>query len=430
MITGIDIANFCIASIGLTISIFGLLFAIQALFFEKWLKKYFIILFSIVIAYVASDFTSQVSLVLLGKEFADLSKAAIFLESLLSSALMPTFAVSIIHLCKESSKSLLLSLNFGLWGIYCILLLTTQFTNSIYYVTPDNVYMRGPLYPVLLIPPVMLFVVNLIAIYRRKHLVPKRIYHSFLIYLFIPMIATIVQMFSYGLLLIVLGTTLSIMLMFLNIMNDQIEKDIIQSREIATQQLTIRTLQIRPHFVYNTLTNIYYLCQQDPKKAQAAIADFTRYLRKNFTAITKEELIPFDEELEHAKAYLAVVKVRFEELLFVEYDTPFTSFRLPPLTLEPIVENCVKHNLDPDSPPLKILISTKDLCDRAVIKVEDNGTGFESISVTENKASEKEPHIGLDNVKNRLKEMCGGNLELTKRPGNGTLVTITIPKGN
>ncbi len=430
MITGIDIANFCIVSIGLTISIFGLFFASQSIFIEKWLKKYFMVLFSIATAYVASDFTSQVSLVLLGKDFAALSKAAVFMESLFSSMLMPTFSVSILYLCNEKLKSFFLYLNIGVWLIYCILLIITQFTNSIYYITPDNVYMRGPLYPVLLAPPVILFVINLIGVYRRRHLVPKWTYHSFLVYLFIPMIATIVQMFSYGLLLIVLGTTLSVMFMFINIIIHQVEKDIRQSREIATQQLTIRTLQMRPHFIYNTLTNIYYLCQQNPQKAQAAIADFTKYLRKNFTAITKEELIPFEEELEHAKAYLAVVKVRFEELLFVEYDTTFTAFKLPPLTLEPIVENSVKHNLDPDSPPLHILVSTSEKEGVAVIRVEDNGTGFESIETIKSKISddEEESHIGLSNVKNRLGEMCGGTLELSPRVGGGTVVTITIPK--
>ena len=90
---------------------------------------------------------------------------------------------------------------------------------------------------------------------------------------------------------------------------------------------------MRPHFIYNTMTSIYYLCEQDPKTAQQVTLDFTNYLRKNFSAIAKDGTIPFTEELEHTRAYLAVEQIRFEGEMFVEFDTPHTAFKLPPLTL-------------------------------------------------------------------------------------------------
>ena len=85
---------------------------------------------------------------------------------------------------------------------------------------------------------------------------------------------------------------------------------------------------MRPHFIYNTMTGIYCLCDQDPKLAQRVVMDFTAYLRKNFTAIASPEPIPFTSELEHARAYLAVEQAQYEDSLFVEYDTPHIWFRV------------------------------------------------------------------------------------------------------
>ena len=97
-----------------------------------------------------------------------------------------------------------------------------------------------------------------------------------------------------------------------------------QKDEAARQRASIAVLQMRPHFIHNTLMSIYYLCAQDPEKAQRVIKDFSRYLQSNFTAVAQEGTIPFAKELEHTQAYLAVEQARYEGLLFVEFDTPNT----------------------------------------------------------------------------------------------------------
>lgn len=150
-----------------------------------------------------------------------------------------------------------------------------------------------------------------------------------------------------------------------------------QQREIARERASVMVLQMRPHFIYNTLMSIYSLCLFDPQKARQITMDFTNYLRKNFNAIASDSAIPFSTELEHTRAYLAVEQAQFGNMLIVEYDTPFTRFRLPPLTLQPIVENAVKHNMDLDSGPLSI--SIRSLCTEFGIEiiVEDNGSGFD-----------------------------------------------------
>lgn len=149
--------------------------------------------------------------------------------------------------------------------------------------------------------------------------------------------------------------------------------------------------------------------------------DFTSYLRRNFTAIASEKTIPFTEELEHTRAYLAVEQAQFEDNLFVDYDTPHTRFFLPPLTLQPVVENAVKHGMDPDSDPLHISIRTRETASGSEIVVENTGLEFES-------AQNNEPHIALDNIRERLETMCGGTLEIIPRDAGGTLVRIRVPE--
>ena len=151
------------------------------------------------------------------------------------------------------------------------------------------------------------------------------------------------------------------------------------------------------------------------------ILDFSSYLRQNFTAIVKEKTIPFTEELEHTRAYLAVEQVRFEDRLFVELDTPATCFRLPPLTLQPIVENAVKHGVDPELAPLKIRIRTRETETGNEIMITNNGPAYSP-------ADDSEPHIALNNIRERLETMCGGTLEIQSGKAGGTVVTIRIPE--
>ena len=193
--------------------------------------------------------------------------------------------------------------------------------------------MRGPYYFVLLIPAVLIMVVNLVWLFiKRKKLERKQVV-AFSVFILAPMICMVVQIFVYGIMFIVLGSALGALYLMVVIQSEQIGRHIQQKEKIAQQRASISVLQMRPHFIYNTMTSIYYLCEQDPKTAQQVTLDFTNYLRKNFSAIAKDGTIPFTEELEHTRAYLAVEQIRFEGEMFVEFDTPHTAFKLPPLTL-------------------------------------------------------------------------------------------------
>ena len=419
MMNSINLVNFAIVVSGFVISVLGLLLAVFLRQTSRESRSFFLIFFLLLVGYTGSATLCQIA------GTALLSQVTLFTNSLFSSLLLPAITLYLLRCAGKSWRhSTLFALGIALWTMYFALLVVTQFTTWIYYYTPDNVYHRGPWYPLLLIPPVLLMISDMIGLYRLRAALTQRQRIAFLIYFVVPLICMLVQMFFYGLLLIVLGTSVAVLFMFVFLVVDQVEQSFRQQQEIANQRARIMVLQMRPHFIYNTLMSIYGLCNQDPQKARQVTMDFTNYLRKNFNAVASESPIPFSAELEHTRAYLAVEQAQFEEMLLVEYDVLFTNFRVPPLTLQPIVENAVKHGMTPYAGPLHIFIRTRHTNAGSVITVEDNGPGFEK------RKSDVEPHIALDNIRERLEMMCGGTLEVAPRDGGGTKVTVEISDRN
>ncbi len=343
--------------------------------------------------------------------------------SLLFLALMPI--PLLLHCCGENIKqSALLRVGIALWGVFWLLHLVGQYTDIFYYIAPDHLYVRGKLFPLLIAPlaAIMLFTIG--ALIKKRKKLTKRIYVALLVYLLPTAALILLYMFAPVDILISFWMVLSAQTMFGLILTDSMEQYMRQQQEIARQRAGIMVLQMRPHFIYNTMMTIYYLCKQDADKAQQVTLDFTEYLRKNFTAIASESTVPFTEELKHTQAYLAVEQAQHEDNLFVQFDTPHTRFRVPPLTLQPIVENAVKHGLDPDGDPLHIFVKTRQTNNHSEIIVENNGAGFDPA------ANNDEPHIALNNIRQRLQMMCGGELTIAPRNGGGTVVKVTIPLQN
>ena len=388
---------------------------------NHWNKRFFVSLFAIFVLCMIALFVDL--LVYDDPSMALAEKITVYFECLLISIPMPMFTAYLLRTCGEDRrKSLLLRTVLVLWGIYFILLEIAQFTTFFYYVTPDNQYIRGPWYLLMVAPMFAVMFINLASVIKRRDKLPRRYFVAFLLHLIPLQVALLVNIVVIEtLVFVVLGLCISTLSMFAIILHDRIESYVSQQREIAHQRASIMVLQMRPHFIYNAMMSIYYLCAKDPKKAQQVTLDFTTYLRKNFTAIAGEDTISFSDELEHTRAYLAVEQVQFEDSLFVEYDTPHKNFRLPPLTLQPIVENAVKHGMDPEYAPLHIIIRTRQTDSGSEIVVEDNGPGFAPTD------DASEPHIALTNIRQRLKLMCGGKLTIRPREDGGTVVNVTIP---
>ena len=205
-------------------------------------------------------------------------------------------------------------------------------------------------------------------------------------------------------------------------------EQLLRKREEELREAKVQSMinQIRPHFIYNTLSSIYLLCKDDPHRAMDVIGDFPSYLQANFTAIAAKDPIEFNEELRHTKAYIAVETMMYGDKLSVEYDVPYTAFLLPPLTLQPIVENSILYGVARSGNPEKITIRTSRDAAGTCLTVEDDGTGY----TPQLPDSRKEAHVGLQNVRERLELLCGGTLDIAARPDGGTVVTIFIPDRN
>lgn len=195
-----------------------------------------------------------------------------------------------------------------------------------------------------------------------------------------------------------------------------------QEKQLTNRRISVMMSQIRSHFIFNVLTTISSYCKTDPIKADQALIRFSRYLRKNITIIEKEGTITFEVELEQLRDYIALEQMRFgDRISFVE-DIGETNFRLPPLTVQPMVENAIKHGLIQPGKEGTIILTTYSEEDEAVIVVEDDGIGFSTES------NERKESVGIRNVRERLETMVQGSLLIESKPDEGTKVTIRIPK--
>ena len=357
------------------------------------------------------------------------------LECLFLILPVPMLTTYLLHCCKERMrKSRLLRVMLGLYAAYAVMALSSLCTGAFVSVAPDGNVSRGPWYPLMLLPTVASALLNLVSVIRRRRQLSRNALRSFLTAVLPMMVALLVQMFVDITPLLDIFCVVSGVCMYSLMLSDQIEQDLRRQREIAEQQRqiacqqrhiadqrnSIMVLQMRPHFIYNTLTSIYCLCSQDPGLAQQVVLDFTTYLRQNFNAIASAAPIPFSAELEHTRAYLAVEQAQLASSLYVDFDTPHTWFRVPPLTLQPIVENAIKHGRDPYAGPFHVTIRTRKTDSGSEIVVADNGRGFAP-------ARDSAPHIALENIRQRLALMCGGSLTIAHNDGGGTVVTLSIP---
>lgn len=310
-----------------------------------------------------------------------------------------------------------------LCGVQIFFAATSPFTGAIYYVT-ENGYQRGSLFMVSQYIPLLCYLLFsfIILLYRKK--LTRRELFFFLFYIFIPLAAGMTQMFFRGIAIVNVGVTLALLFIFVNI---QSERDLLikeQEKELGELHTDIMLSQIQPHFLYNTLTTIRQLCDIDPGLAKESIRDFAYFLRANMDSLTNKAPIPFGQELGHTEHYLKLEQQRFVGRLYVELDTPVTDFSIPPLSLQPLVENAVRHGIMMRDEGGTLTIRTDETIDNYLVIVSDDGVGFLPGTLTEDGNS----HIGIENVRQRLQTMSNGTLKITSLPGQGTVATITIPK--
>ena len=402
-----------------TLSTMGLVIVYFAPSISRWNRRFFVLFFGILVAYGAC--VAIEGLCYRQPENAFLMRPIWIAESILPPLVAILLAAYILHCCRVSPRVRpLLSAEVTLWFALLVLMSVTPLSVWFEYVLPEDYFVRGPLYPVELGIYNVMLLLDLVCVVRWRKALSARHYRALLVCLAPLTVAVIMHNFIDMTLPFGFCMSICAFTMYYLILRYQNERDLRQQREIAHQRASVTVLQMRPHFIYNAMVSIYYLCKQDPDAAQQVTLDFTHYLRQNFNAIASEDVIPFTEELEHARAYLAVEQAQFEDGLFVHYDTPHVDFKLPPLTLQPLVENAVKHGMDPDGDPLHIYVTTRRLPSAHEVIVANTGADFKH-------TDDNEPHIALANIRQRLQMMCRATLEISPREGGGTEVRVAIP---
>ena len=197
---------------------------------------------------------------------------------------------------------------------------------------------------------------------------------------------------------------------------------IVLNAKLAESRISTMISQIRPHFIYNTLGSIEQLCNIDPPKAGELVHNFAKYLRGNFGELDNPRPILMSQEMEHVHYYTSIEKVRFPDMTF-SFEMNSGDFRVPALSIQPLVENAIKHGLMklPKGGAIRVISYETDT--HYFVLVEDNGVGFDTRVLLDDRK-----HVGIRNIRGRLRAMVNGTLEIESAKDVGTKVTITIPK--
>jgi len=196
------------------------------------------------------------------------------------------------------------------------------------------------------------------------------------------------------------------------------------SSEKETLEANLRLLQaqIEPHFLFNTLSNVLSLIDTDPTKGKAMLSDLIRYLRTSLSR-TRPNITTLGQEMEMIRSYLSIQKVRMGDRLIFAIDLPqsLSERPLPPMLLQPLVENAVKHGLEPRVEGGKISVEASENGDAVRIIIADTGEGFSAYEQT---------GIGLANVRERIRLIYGdrGRFLLEENTPHGVRAIIEVPK--
>ncbi len=357
------------------------------------------------------------------------------LLSFCSTLIIPTLFLRYLTCCVDDEANVTqypIVISCIICAVYLILYVLNVFFPFFYYIDAQNIYHRGTLYPVTFLPGFTNIALALYLLFRYKKYIEKNQFNLSIFYLFIPLPLFVVQILIYGLNLIHFVSMIIMIIIFIFFQVDQAHKSIEIEKALVKKELALSESknslilsQIQPHFLYNALTSIYSLCDVKPDEAKNAISDFSTYLRGNLDSIKQTKMISFAEELKHLQAYLSLEKIRFDEYLEIVYDIKVREFFIPPLSVQPLVENAINHGVSDLPDGGKVVISTDETEESYIVKIIDDGVGFDETIVKNDGRS----HVGISSVRNRLQIMCNGTLTIDSKLNEGTTAVITIPKG-
>ncbi|MCL2627704.1 MAG: histidine kinase [Oscillospiraceae bacterium] len=312
-------------------------------------------------------------------------------------------------------------------GINLILSAISPLTKLYFYYDESNIVVFQSIF---MLSNVSTFIwtvlTSFILISNRKPLSTKE-FCALMSYVILPTAGLLLFIMSAGTIqFIIFSITICVVIYFAGIQSDLARQLEQKELELTQSRIAIMTSQIQPHFIHNALAAIKSMIRVDPDQAAEAIVEFSSYLRSNINSLSNTEPVSFNNELSHVETYLSIEQKRFRNKLNVTYDITERDFCLPALSIQPIVENSVRHGITSRKETGgNISISAHKINDEIVITVADDGAGFD---INQIKKEQGLANVGIQNAKTRLAEMVGGTLEIQSIIGTGTTVTIRIPK--
>ena len=313
---------------------------------------------------------------------------------------------------------------WALSGGNALLYFTSPFTGFCFEIREaDYAFLRGPLWFVCFIFSAILLIELLKeTIFLHKACEKRERWFPIMVVLMI--IAAVVldlgvgmepQPISFLTIAIIIGSVFYYIWLHLQFVREH-EQDL-----MAAQRIQIMMTQIQPHFLFNALNTIRALYAKDPPLADRTLEDFSTWLRQNLESLSQTDLVPVTKELEHTRLYAEIEVLRFPNIR-VEYQIEDDQFMIPMLTIQPLVENAIRHGVRNSRDGLVTVSIVMEGGDHR-ITVQDNGIGFDPGG----KKPVEGSHIGLQNVKERVERMCHGTMLLHSEIGKGTCVTLLIP---
>ena len=310
-------------------------------------------------------------------------------------------------------------------AVQLVLILISVWNGMIFMVDEQGHFVDGPYALEVNVFDAVAFLIDMgVIIYYRRFLSVRGLL-SLLSYCALP-ISTMLLVDIWYPVPLYLATTLSLIVIFLFFHGELTRQLAEREKELSKSRLAILVSQILPHFLYNSLNSIYHLCDKDVNLAKQALNDFSEYLHHILGSVKRTTPIPFEEELQFVKNYLELEKMRFDDDLNVIYRIEATDFLVPALSVQPLVENAVKHGICGKDDGGTLILSAKEYADCFEVTVTDDGVGFDP----QQEPDDGKLHVGINNTKQRLYAVCEGTLTVESKPGEGTTATIRLPKEN
>ncbi len=315
-------------------------------------------------------------------------------------------------------------------AVSLLILLLNGFSGAFFRIDEAGFYHRGPYFLACWICPAVMLLYSTVLILRQDLRLSWKLLH--LTYPVLPVIIYPLQVLRDKVMPLNIAVTFSLLLMYcVNYMNrrkvllQQKELLAISQREMLELEVQLMISQIQPHFLYNTIAMIRGLCREDPEAAADSLGYFSSFLRGSLHMMQEKECISIEEELKLVEAYMYLEQKRFGDRLEYIEDIEDVSFSLPAMTIEPILENAVHHGIEEKEEDGMVLLEVTEDEGDYIIRITDDGAGFDTSAPVDSKK-----HVGMTNVRERLRTMCGGTLAFESVIGEGTTAVIRIPKGN